>query len=67
MTFDEFIIAAVAYARRHPEQRIGQACMNALRWCNERVYHQTTLDVWEVEDYRTPDLLAWFEEVERLW
>lgn len=67
MTFDDFIIHAFAYASKHHEQRFGQACMNALRWCNNRVYKNVKSDIWEISNPQDTAILHWFEEVERLW
>lgn len=67
MTFNQFVDAAIAYARRHPEQRFGQACMNALRWNRPSLFGRVGLDIWECTKSDDAAIFAWFYELEQMW
>ena len=68
MTFDDFVTEALEYARRHREQRFGQACTNALRYVRPELSRTLALpDVWEVTDPRTPIMGVWFTMLEGEW
>lgn len=67
MTFQEYIDKANAYHAAHPEQRIGQAFMNTLRWVRADLFDALTddVDVWEVKHAHTPkfwDYICFLEE-----
>lgn len=67
MNFDGFVDAAIAYSRNHPEQRFGQACMNALLWCRADLAKRVGIDIWECTSSQDPAVFAWFYEVQQLW
>lgn len=67
MTFDHFIEVAFEYARRHPKQRFGQACMNALRWNRADLWGKVGIDIWEAYSPNNPAVFHWFYELEQLW
>jgi len=64
MAWDDFITECINYARKHPEQRFGQACMNALRLLKgPEAMRAVQTDIWEISDPQHPSVLRWFQEV----
>lgn len=60
MTYEELILHAVRYHAEHPEQRIGQACFNAVHEVEPEVANLvrgTTLDPF-YRDERLPEFLG---------
>lgn len=68
LSFVAFTVEALRYAKRHPEQRLGQACFNALTWCRGGDFAGSVgKDPFYIPNKDTDTLCAWFDDVARAW
>lgn len=64
-TYNEFVTATLGYAERHPEQRLGKACVNSLSYMRGNRFTRTLST--DPSNADVPALRKWFTEVESRW